>query len=55
MVTPGNGSTGVASLAFHPSDPLLLYAIGNCIVFWDWKSGTELVRLQTACERDKIK
>jgi len=45
----------VASLAFHPSDNVLMFAIGNRLRFWAWELKEPYHEARTAREFEKIR
>jgi hypothetical protein len=45
----------VASLAFHPSDNVLVFAIANRLRFWAWKEPNPYHECQTSREYEKIR
>ncbi|XP_052126154.1 uncharacterized protein LOC113217532 isoform X1 [Frankliniella occidentalis] len=49
------GQTSIASLAFHPSDRLLVIASYNEIYFWDWSQPEPFARCCTLNEKEKIR
>ncbi|XP_034236093.1 uncharacterized protein LOC117642241 isoform X2 [Thrips palmi] len=49
------GQTSIASLAFHPSDHLLVIASYNEILFWDWSQPEPFAKCSTLNEKEKIR
>lgn len=49
------GQTSIASLAFHPSDRLLVIASYNEIYFWDWSQPEPFAKCSTLNEKEKIR
>ncbi|XP_050708173.1 activating molecule in BECN1-regulated autophagy protein 1A-like isoform X2 [Eriocheir sinensis] len=48
-------STVIASLAFHPTDKVLLIATYNEIYFWDWFQPQPFTKICTADEKEKVR
>ncbi|KAK4321100.1 hypothetical protein Pmani_008084 [Petrolisthes manimaculis] len=48
-------NTVIASLAFHPTDQVLVIATFNELYFWDWFQPKPFARITTADEREKIR
>lgn len=46
--------TVITSLAFHPSDSVLLIATGNQLLFWNWDQPTPFACIDTASEEQKL-
>ncbi|XP_076757138.1 uncharacterized protein LOC143427116 [Xylocopa sonorina] len=45
----------IASLAFHPSEKLLVIATNNEIYFWDWRQSEPFAVTTTISERQKVR
>ena len=45
----------VASLAFHPTDRLLVVATFNELHFWDWSQSLPFAKVTTATEKEKVR
>ena len=45
----------VASLAFHPTDRLLVVATFNELHFWDWRQSFPFAKVSTASEKEKVR
>lgn len=45
----------IASLAFHPSERLLVVASANELHFWDWASPTPVAKISTASDKEKVR
>ena len=45
----------VASLAFHPTDRLLVVATFNELHFWDWSRSLPFAKVTTASEKEKVR
>ena len=45
----------VASLAFHPTDRLLVIATFNELHFWDWSQSLPFAKVTTASEKEKVR
>ena len=45
----------VASLAFHPTDRLLVIATFNELHFWDWSRNLPFAKVTTASEKEKVR
>ncbi|KAG1687338.1 Activating molecule in BECN1-regulated autophagy protein 1 [Nymphon striatum] len=45
----------IASLAFHPTEKLLVIATSNELYFWDWRMSKPLKKCKTASEREKVR
>ena len=45
----------VASLAFHPTDRLLVVATFNELHFWDWSQSLPFAKVSTASEKEKVR
>lgn len=48
-------NTVIASLAFHPTDKVLVVATFNEIYFWDWFQPHPFTKISTADEKEKIR
>ncbi|XP_050704651.1 activating molecule in BECN1-regulated autophagy protein 1B-like [Eriocheir sinensis] len=48
-------STVIASLAFHPTDKVLVIATYNEIYFWDWFQPQPFTKICTADEKEKVR
>ena len=48
-------STVIASLAFHPTDQVLVIATYNEIYFWDWFQPQPFAKICTADEKEKVR
>nr|CAD7455842.1 unnamed protein product [Timema tahoe] len=49
------GHTVIASLAFHPTDRMLVIATYNELHFWDWSEATPFTKCYTANEKEKVR
>lgn len=47
--------TVIASLAFHPSERLLVIATYNEIHFWDWSKSQPFAVATTKTEKEKVR
>ena len=45
----------ISSLAFHPTDQVLVFATGNEILFWDWKQPEPFAKCKTANNYEKVR
>ena len=45
----------VASLAFHPTDRLLVVATFNELHFWDWSQSIPFAKVSTSSEKEKVR
>lgn len=45
----------IASLAFHPTDHVLLIATSNKLLFWSWDQSEPFACVQTASVEEKIR
>ncbi|CAL7941923.1 unnamed protein product [Xylocopa violacea] len=45
----------IASLAFHPSEKLLVIATNNEIHFWDWRQSEPFAVITTKTDREKVR
>ena len=45
----------VASLAFHPTDRLLVVATFNELHFWDWSQNLPFAKVTTSSEKEKVR
>ncbi|XP_047481450.1 uncharacterized protein LOC125033914 isoform X2 [Penaeus chinensis] len=48
-------NTVIASLAFHPTDQVLVIATFNEIYFWDWFQPHPFAKISTADEKEKVR
>ena len=45
----------IASLAFHPTDHVLLIATSNKLLFWSWDQPEPFACVQTASVEEKVR
>ena len=55
IVTSSEPTTVIASLAFHPSERLLVIAINSTLYFWDWSLPQPFAKCSTATEKQKLR
>ena len=48
-------TTVIASLAFHPSERLLVIATNSTLYFWDWNFPQPFAKCSTANEKQKLR
>lgn len=48
-------TTVIASLAFHPSERLLVIATNSTLYFWDWNIPQPFAKCSTASEKQKLR
>ncbi len=49
-----NGAV-IASIAFHPTDQVLVIATNNELLFWDWTRPKPFARCKTATDVEKVR
>ena len=54
-VTATEVTTVIASLAFHPSERLLVIATNSTLYFWDWNFPNPFTKCSTANEKQKLR
>lgn len=54
-VTATEVTTVIASLAFHPSERLLVVATNSTLYFWDWNIPQPFAKCSTANEKQKLR
>ncbi|KAI9553265.1 hypothetical protein GHT06_021161 [Daphnia sinensis] len=54
-VTATEVTTVIASLAFHPSERLLVIATNSTLYFWDWNIPQPFAKCSTANEKQKLR
>ena len=54
MYTPPD-KAAIASLAFHPTDHVLLIATSNKLLFWSWDQPEPFACIQTASVEEKVR
>lgn len=54
-VTASEVTTVIASLAFHPSERLLVIATNSTLYFWDWNIPQPFAKCSTANEKQKLR
>ena len=54
MYTPPDKAV-IASLAFHPTDHVLLIATSNKLLFWSWDQPEPFACIQTASTEEKVR
>ena len=54
MYTPPDRAV-IASLAFHPTDHVLLIATSNKLFFWSWDQPEPFACVQTASAEEKVR
>ncbi|XP_067007818.2 serine-rich adhesin for platelets isoform X2 [Anabrus simplex] len=54
-VWTADGQTVIASLAFHPTDRLLVIATYNELHFWDWSQPEPFAKCYTNNEKEKVR
>ena len=54
MYTPPDKAV-IASLAFHPTDHVLLIATSNKLLFWSWDQPEPFACVQTASVEEKVR
>jgi activator-of-BECN1-regulated-autophagy protein 1 len=47
--------TVIASLAFHPTDQMLVIATYNELLLWDWSQPVPFTKCYTSNEREKVR
>jgi activator-of-BECN1-regulated-autophagy protein 1 len=47
--------TVIASLAFHPTDRMLVIATYNELHFWDWSQPIPFTKCYTSNEKEKVR
>ena len=53
-----NSETGrgvISSLAFHPTDQLLVIATSNEVLFWDWSKPEPFARSKTETTHERVR
>ncbi|KAK6170925.1 hypothetical protein SNE40_019206 [Patella caerulea] len=48
-------NTVIASLTFHPTDHVLLFATSNCVYFWDWSEPEPFAVCKTNHEYERVR
>ena len=48
-------SNAITSLAFHPTDLVLLVATGNQLLFWNWDQSTPFASINTHLQSEKLR
>lgn len=54
-VWTASSTTVIASIAFHPSDRVLVIATFNEIYFWDWSKPEPFVHTSTSNPKEKVR